>query len=140
MENHDDKMTESSRTILVIDDDQAIRETLHELLEQEGYTVFCAENGEDGLRMLSRIRAPALILLDQNMPVMNGAEFLRFKQLDDRFARIPVVVMSAERCRFGEGQVAEFLAKPFNVGKLLRTAKHYSSIYSGQRIPALEPG
>ena len=70
------------------------------------------------------------------MPVMNGAEFLRRKALDSKFAGVPVVVMSAEKSRLvGEG-VAGFLAKPFNVACLLDTVERFTA-EAASRQPAL---
>lgn len=125
-----------NRTLLVVDDDLAIRETLQELFEQEGYAVFCAANGAEALTLLERIHDPALILLDQNMPVMSGAEFLRHKAAEPRIAGLPVVVMSAEKCLHHGHGPTEFLSKPFNVGQLLATVEQYSR-RAARRVPAM---
>lgn len=85
-----------SNEILVIDDDEGIREALQLTLEMEGYTVFTAANGKVGLEFLSS-QMPRLILLDLMMPVMNGWAFLEAVEKDPVLATIPIVVMTAFR-------------------------------------------
>ncbi|HWL84368.1 MAG TPA: response regulator [Polyangiaceae bacterium] len=85
----------SSRTILVVDDDVDIRETISMILEDEGYAVACACNGLEALEYLRENGAPDLILLDLMMPVMDGAEFCARKRQDPRFSDIPVVIVTA---------------------------------------------
>src|SRR5689334_8429349 len=82
---------ERQSTILVVEDDQDIREALMSVLEDEGYTVLGAANGLDGLEVLARISRPCMILLDLMMPVMSGAEFLSQMRRDDILAPVPVV-------------------------------------------------
>jgi CheY-like chemotaxis protein len=86
--------------LLVVDDDPAIRETLADLLQDEGYVVMTAINGKEAL---TRLRAgsarPCVILLDLMMPVMSGAEFYAEMRSDPALADIPVVVISAEPLR-----------------------------------------
>lgn len=62
-------------TVMVIDDDKAIRESISEILKLKGYNVVPCSNGKEGINFL-RKSAPCLILLDLMMPVMNGWEFL----------------------------------------------------------------
>lgn len=89
-------MTHTDHAILVVDDDDDIRELLAEVLRDEGYRVTTARNGSDAL---TQLRAggtlPSLILLDLMMPVMNGFEFLAACRSDPALARIPVAVISA---------------------------------------------
>lgn len=80
--------------IVIVEDDHDIRVTLREILEIQGYQVFSAANGKDGLEKLAEI-TPSVILLDLMMPVMDGWEFLRNKEQDPSRASVPVVVMSA---------------------------------------------
>jgi CheY-like chemotaxis protein len=108
-------------SILVVEDDQDIREMLHELLTDEGYTVFTANNGKEGLLKLQLMRRPCLILLDLMMPVMNGWEFLDAKGSNDIIASIPVIVTSAIADRNQALQVTEVVKKPIDLDALLRT-------------------
>jgi CheY-like chemotaxis protein len=81
--------------VLVIEDDPFLREAMVLELESRGLHVFTASNGEEGLALAREGPRPSLILLDLNMPVMNGWEF-RARQLEDpKLAGIPVVVLSA---------------------------------------------
>ncbi len=80
--------------VLVVDDDRDIRETLQELIEDEGYDVLTARHGAEALEKL-RERRPGLIVLDLFMPVMDGAEFRRRQLADPALAQVPVVVISA---------------------------------------------
>jgi CheY-like chemotaxis protein len=82
-------------TVLVVDDDPAIRESLRDVLEAEGYAVVTAANGKEGLDLLRETRTPCVILLDLMMPVMSGSEFLMVLRSHDVLSDIPVVIVSA---------------------------------------------
>jgi two-component system, chemotaxis family, chemotaxis protein CheY len=108
--------------ILVVEDDQDLRETLMEALEQEGYAVTPARDGVDALSQLRNAHSrPDLILLDLQMPRMNGVEFrgeqLKIKELAD----IPVAILTADT--EGEQKAASlktaFLRKPLKLPQLL---------------------
>jgi CheY-like chemotaxis protein len=111
------------RRILLVEDDAAIRETIAELLEEEGYRVASAANGAEALELLSAPELPSVILLDLMMPVMSGWELHEALQDDPRLASIPVVVISASRSteRLAPIEAAAFLAKPFDATRLLDT-------------------
>ena len=82
------------RCVLVVDDDETIREFVATLLDCEGYRVRTAADGREALDALEAWR-PDLIVLDMLMPVMDGAAFLRAQQADPRHRDIPVIMMSA---------------------------------------------
>jgi CheY-like chemotaxis protein len=106
--------------ILVVDDDPELRETLGELLGEEGYETRLAENGKRALDLLRHGARPSLILLDLMMPEMNGWEF-REEQLKDAELRdIPVVVMTASRGVARDAlPVQEVLFKPVGLGEII---------------------
>src|SRR4051794_20026068 len=81
-----------STAVLIVDDNNALRETLAELLEGTGYGVACAANGRQALDYLRTGGLPGLILLDVRMPVMNGWKLLKVLEADPALRRIPVVV------------------------------------------------
>jgi CheY-like chemotaxis protein len=81
--------------ILVVDDDEAIREALADLLADKGYDVSLAADGEQALEICHLRPAPDLIFLDLMMPVMDGAEFIRVKDGDPELSHVPVCVMTA---------------------------------------------
>ena len=81
--------------MLVVDDDEDIRTTIRDVLEDQGFTVACAANGREALEMLiSGQSKPALILLDLTMPEMDGWTFRQEQQKVPRLAQIPVVLFS----------------------------------------------
>ena len=83
------------KSILIIEDNEEIRQTLEEVLRGEGYQAFGVSNGKEALRVLKAMPGPALILLDMMMPTMNGWEFLEVKKSNWQIADLPVVVLSA---------------------------------------------
>jgi CheY-like chemotaxis protein len=115
-----------SRRILVVEDDRYIREAIRELLENEGHTVICAENGARALAELeTQGTGPDLILLDLMMPVKDGFQFRTEQQADPRFAHIPVVVMSADPQLDSRRDVLAaraYLRKPVDIDLLLAAA------------------
>jgi len=107
------------RPILIIDDDPAIRMTVADILESEGYIVATAINGADGLQSLDRVD-PALVLLDMRMPILDGWGFAR--ALRSRGVQIPILVMTAaqDARRWAHEINAEgYVAKPFDLIDLL---------------------
>jgi CheY-like chemotaxis protein len=90
------KKKAANETVLVVDDDPEVRESLSELLDQKGYQVLQAENGREALDALKNgTRAPSIVVLDLAMPVLDGHEFLRHRAVDPVLRHIPVVVVSA---------------------------------------------
>lgn len=104
-------------SILIVEDDADIRESLGEALELDGYLVTRAENGREALRMLRAGLTPAVILLDLVMPVMSGWQFRQVQLADPALAGIPVVVVSASAP--GDARPDRHLRKPFGIDDLL---------------------
>lgn len=108
---------ESAKLILIIDDDDGVRELLTFLVKKEGYRAECAVDGEEGYQKAERLK-PDLILLDLMMPRYGGFEVLRRLQAGE-LSRIPIVVVTgrytdrstAEMIR-QESNVVDFLEKP----------------------------
>ena len=103
--------------VLVIDDDAAYRTTLRAQLERAGCEVVETGNGATGLE-LCRTEKPSVILLDAELPIMNGAEFLRTQQADARIMYIPTIAISAGDLALG-GRVVRQLRKPVSEGVLI---------------------
>jgi CheY-like chemotaxis protein len=82
-------------SVLVVEDNDDIRDAIGELLEHEGYEIALAEDGEHALELLAQLPRPCLLLVDLIMPRMDGWQLLNVLSRDDRLATIPVVVMSA---------------------------------------------
>lgn len=83
------------KQILVVEDNDDIRDTISDALELEGYSVETARNGKEGLAMLRKKSTPTLVLLDLMMPVMNGWEFLDAQKHDPQLRKHRVVTISA---------------------------------------------
>ncbi len=116
-------------TIVVVDDDTDLRETLGELLVEEGYDARLFENGRAALDFLRHEPDdPQLILLDLMMPEMNGWQFREEQLKDDRLREIPVVVMTASRGLDGDPLSArEVLYKPIGLGELISAVERYAA-------------
>lgn len=114
-------------TVLIVDDDAAIRQVLTIILKDEGYPVATAANGLDALEYLRTGPKPGLIVLDLKMPIMNGTEFRAEQLRDPDLAPIPVAVISAHVTKEVNDQIpAEiFLPKPLDFGRLVETVAHY---------------
>ncbi len=80
--------------ILVIEDEELLRNLYTELLEMKGYHVETANDGKIALEKLNETRKPDLILLDINMPHMDGVEFLRIIKSNNKLKRVPVILIS----------------------------------------------
>ena len=116
--------------IMVVDDDHAIRESMSELLAEEGYQVAIARNGRQALDLLHRGPHPCVILLDLMMPVMDGFEFMGRKAADPALASIPVVIITAAGAPkiedLGVGTTLPLvLLKPVGAETLMSAVKHY---------------
>ncbi len=109
---------EATCRILVVDDDEDIREALKDLLASDGYQVDVAENGRDALAFMRRRGRPDLVLLDLMMPVMNGWEFLREKSRDDELNGVPVLVVTANPVPLEDDGVAAVMQKPLRFDRL----------------------
>jgi CheY-like chemotaxis protein len=108
---------------LVVDDDRDLRDTLRDVLEEVGYSVASAEDGLDALaQLLGSSRRPDLILLDLQMPNMDGIEF-RDEQLKlAEIASIPVAVLTADKdgkTKAAALNTAACLSKPLKLLQLL---------------------
>lgn len=117
----------SCKCVLIVEDDQTIRETLQLTLEIEGYTVYGASNGQDALEKLPLIPRPRLILLDLMMPVMNGWQFMDELRKTTDFSAIPVVVVTAFNEKTRSIQAQAVMKKPVELNALLNVVNRYCS-------------
>lgn len=122
-------------SVLVVDDDALIRDVLSDILEDRGFSVETASNGAEALKKLRGIR-PDVILLDLNMPVMDGREFRQAQRADPALWHIPTVVMTAiDRVPdyVADLFVSESLPKPVPLRALIAVMDRHS-------IPRLRGG
>jgi DNA-binding response OmpR family regulator len=118
-----------SRTILIVEDNNIIRDQIIAILEMSGYTAMAAANGSDGLRLACQFR-PALIISDVMMPELNGLDMLRNIRQNPEFDHTPVVLLSGliatEDIRKGlELGASDYLIKPFRITDLLQVVSRH---------------
>jgi CheY-like chemotaxis protein len=110
------------QTILIVDDEFGLAETVGDVLITMGYAVTTAVNGKMALASVRETR-PDAILLDVMMPVMSGPEMLSALKADEAYREIPVVLMSAAApdtmLREVRPMIADFLQKPFTFERLM---------------------
>ena len=119
-----------SYKILIVDDDAEFRSALSMLLGDLGYDIAVTWNGRAALDHLRSHAPPDVILLDLEMPVMDGYAFCVEKRRDGRLAGVPIVLISGhpdlgERVR-PEG-VTEWLRKPVDIAAIVRTIRRLTS-------------
>jgi CheY-like chemotaxis protein len=111
--------------VLVVEDDEEIREALKEILSSEGYRVHTATNGQEGLDHLrSNSAKPGIIILDLMMPIMDGWHFRNHQLQDPDFAKIPVIVITADGNASQKAKAMNATAglkKPLNLEEFLKT-------------------
>jgi CheY-like chemotaxis protein len=123
---HAEAGMETTKDILIVEDDAAVRDAMTLVLEVEGYRVTAAEHGRAALEYLRRNPPPRLILLDLLLPVMDGWEFRREQLQDPALAAIPVVVLTAVDSAQGHAdslQAHGYIQKPIEAGPLLATVR-----------------
>jgi two-component system, OmpR family, phosphate regulon response regulator PhoB len=99
--------------VLIAEDDASVRMTLEIVLEDEGFQILLAPDGEEALR-IATAELPDVILLDQRMPKMDGKQVFRALREREQTRHIPVFVLSGrERDPGGDWVGAQFVAKPF---------------------------
>ncbi|OLC21613.1 MAG: hypothetical protein AUH36_03555 [Chloroflexi bacterium 13_1_40CM_55_7] len=91
------------RVALVVDDSMLIRHTVCRFLEERGFSVESASNGQEALETLKRIR-PDIIITDMQMPKMNGGEFITALKAHPVTANIPVVIVAGRQSGFDESE------------------------------------
>jgi CheY-like chemotaxis protein len=117
--------------VLVVEDDRDIRDSILEILADNGYSTLAAANGKEALDfMRAADPAPSLVLLDLMMPVMDGVTFRSEQRTDPQLMNVPVVVLSAHAR--GEQIAAEletsgFLQKPIALDDLLEMVERFAA-------------
>jgi two-component system cell cycle response regulator DivK len=114
-------------TILIVEDNEKNMKLARDVLQSRGYVTLEAVTGEDGVRMAID-KKPDLVLMDIQLPGINGIEALRQVRADPGCARTPIVaftasVMSADRSQISEAGFDGFIGKPINLKEFLDTVK-----------------
>jgi CheY-like chemotaxis protein len=108
-------------SVLIVEDDHDVRDSLRDVLEDAGFMVSAAGDGAEALKLLRGGLRPGVILLDLMMPRMNGYEFRAEQRRDPSLSDIPVVVLTADRAARGstELQADDYLAKPAGADEVI---------------------
>jgi CheY-like chemotaxis protein len=128
-------MATSTRTwvkdpeILLVDDDDELRESIADGLEDAGFVVIRAKDGNDALGHLRNSSLPSLVLLDLLMPGMNGWQLCEVMHADPALADIPIVALTATASMDPESlhlaDVADWIAKPFDLDGVLEVIRPF---------------
>ena len=121
-------MVDGKGPVLLVEDDRDVREALRDALEDEGYLVVEAYDGQMALDYLSTNPAPPLILLDWNMAPMNGANFMGEVSKDAALSKVPIVLLTADARAKESAKThafAGYLKKPVNLEVLLETLRRF---------------
>ncbi|MCX7832181.1 MAG: response regulator [Actinobacteria bacterium] len=118
-----------SKKILVVDDSPTIREMIKGLLEKIGYEIEMASDGFEALEVVKKV-LPDLIILDVNMPKMDGFRVCRLLKFDRNFRNIPIIMLTArdeeENIKIGIKTGADlYLTKPIEPEKLIEAVNKF---------------
>jgi CheY-like chemotaxis protein len=115
----------TSRSVLILEDDRDVAQTLKDVIEEQGYRAVCVGNGREALAFLEEEQA-CFMLIDVFMPIMNGVEFLKVVKSNPRLAKIPRVIMTAANDRMiGVKEDVSVLYKPVDFDGLKRLLQKY---------------
>lgn len=109
---------------MIVEDDDAIRDAMGEVLTDTGYDVHAMADGVEALTRLATVR-PDLILLDWGMPRMSGEQFLVALKADAALSTIPVVVVTASHRREVTALGVDFMQKPISLEALLLVVRDH---------------
>ncbi len=114
------------KNILIVEDELAIRQMMQDILELEGYKIYTASDGAEGLKVLEAISPnPCVVLLDLMMPGTNGWWFLDRQRSDPKLSKIPVVICSAYAESARSVHPSGFVPKPVQLNSLLGAVKAF---------------
>ncbi|RZA04373.1 MAG: response regulator [Proteobacteria bacterium] len=116
----------TSKTILVVEDDLDVRDVIKLALETEGYYVREADNGLDALTSLETGLVPDLILLDLDMPELNGQEFMNVLGKSIALISIPILVVSAAATEDALFGARAWIKKPLQLPELLAVVRAHT--------------
>ena len=111
--------------VLIVEDDRDVAMTINDVVEDSGYRAICAGNGREALSLLEG-EAPALMLIDLFMPIMNGVELLKVIKKSPKLSSIPRVIMTAANDQMiGVREDVTVLYKPVDFDALTRLLHRY---------------
>ncbi|HKL24739.1 MAG TPA: response regulator [Desulfuromonadales bacterium] len=126
--------------VLVVDDQDLVRSAALAALRKEGYTLFDAANGADGLKMAMQHK-PHVVIADTVMPRMDGYEMFRAIKSNAQIRHVPVIALSSKSTAEEEAQLLDmgyfdFIAKPINPVRLLARIRHALRLTYGEKPPS----
>jgi CheY-like chemotaxis protein len=115
--------------VLIVEDNEKNMKLVRDVLQATGYSTLEATTGEEAIE-LSLSQAPALVLMDVQLPGIDGVEALERLRQNERTASIPVLAltaqaMSGDRERFLEAGFDGYLAKPVDIGELIEAVREH---------------
>jgi CheY-like chemotaxis protein len=110
--------------VLVVEDDEAVRDALQSVLEDEGFRVTAAENGLRALEILRSGQLPCLMLLDLMMPLMSGFELNEHVRQDPAMSELPVIIITAAHAPVLP-RATRVIRKPIRITELLAVVREY---------------
>lgn len=128
--------------VLVVDDDDFVREVIVSILQLAGFDVVEAGGGAEGLKILRADRTVCLVLLDLMMPDMDGWRFRHEQREDPRLAEIPTVIITGGALSADldeQLKAADYLAKPVEREVLVSVAARYCQLRQQARPPLPDP-
>jgi CheY-like chemotaxis protein/two-component sensor histidine kinase len=133
------RVSRAAGKILVIDDEQTVRDLMRRFLAREGFDVVTAEDGQEGLALARRLR-PALITLDVLMPGMDGWSVLQSLKADPELAEIPVVMLTIvdEKNKGYALGASEYVTKPIDRERLRALLGRFCDQGAGRRALIVE--
>jgi CheY-like chemotaxis protein len=123
-----------TQTIVLVEDDAQLRQVLEMVLREEGFNVKLCPNGQAAMDYLSAAKQsgeklPAMIILDLNMPLVDGWAVAKWLDADEKLGEIPVIVTSATREQGEKAQLLHadaFLVKPFTTDEIIGIVELFS--------------
>jgi chemosensory pili system protein ChpA (sensor histidine kinase/response regulator) len=117
---------------MIVDDSLTVRKVTSRLLQREGFDVVTAKDGVDALQALED-QMPDVILLDIEMPRMDGFEFTKTMKADPKNAHIPIIMITSRTAEKHRNRAAElgvdlYIGKPYQEEELLRTLRDMLSV------------
>lgn len=118
----------TAKTILIVDDEEDLRQSIADALESEGYRVVSAADGREGIAEAVTF-TPDLILVDYRMPEVDGVQFLRDLRSHDEVKNTPVMIVTVDpqlelRKSATDLGIQGFLVKPFSMGELMQSVRN----------------
>ncbi len=117
----------AKKKILIVDDEAEIVKAVQIRLEHEGYEVLVAADGQEGLAK-AKTESPDLVVLDVMLPKLDGFEVCRFLKFDEKYKKIPIIMLTARAQKIDEDTSKQvgadaYIAKPFDRGAVIAKIK-----------------